>query len=134
MIKCWTSTGKFKIDKITCSKSQCRTPNDLSKNNCRCLYCILKMIWKLQICRNFQKQSPGGVCRKGVPRHSAKFTVKHLCPRPQAATLLKKETEAQVFLCECCVISENTLFYRTPPGDCFWTFSVHNVRLWFISS
>ena len=30
------------------------------------------------------------------------------------ATLLKKETLAQVFPCEFCKISKNTFFYRTP--------------------
>ena len=25
-----------------------------------------------------------------------------------------------MFSCECCEISKNTLFYRTPLGDCFW--------------
>ena len=31
------------------------------------------------------------------------------------ATLLKKETLAQVFSCEFCEISKNTFSYRTPP-------------------
>ena len=31
------------------------------------------------------------------------------------ATLLKKETLAQVFSCEFCQISKNTFSYRTPP-------------------
>ena len=59
--------------------------------------------------------------KKGVCRNLTKFTGKHLCQslffnkvagmRP--ATLLKKETLAQVFSCEFCEISKNTLFYRT---------------------
>ena len=28
---------------------------------------------------------------------------------------MKKETPAQVFSCEFCEISKNTIFYRTPP-------------------
>ena len=31
------------------------------------------------------------------------------------ATLLKKETRAQVFSCEFCEISKNAFYYRTPP-------------------
>ena len=34
---------------------------------------------------------------------------------PQPATLLKKETVAQVFSCEFCEISENTFSYRATP-------------------
>ena len=63
-------------------------------------------------------------CSKiGVLRNFAKFTVKHLCEsfffnkdvglRPK--TLLKKEALAQVFYCELCKISKDTLSYRTPP-------------------
>ena len=36
-----------------------------------------------------------------------------LIQRP--ATLLKKQTLAQVFSCEFCEISKNTFFHRTPP-------------------
>ena len=32
-----------------------------------------------------------------------------------ACNFIKKETLAQVFSCEFCEISKNTLFYRTPP-------------------
>ena len=66
---------------------------------------------------------PEVFCEKGVLRNFAKFTGKHLCQslffnkvaglRP--ATLLKKETLAQVFSCELCEVSKNTFFYRTPP-------------------
>ena len=53
-------------------------------------------------------------------RNFAKFTGKHLCQslffnnglRP--ATLLKKETLAQVFSCEFCEISKNTFLQNTP--------------------
>ena len=33
----------------------------------------------------------------------------------KALNLIKKETLAQVFSCECCEISKNTFFYRAPP-------------------
>ena len=50
--------------------------------------------------------------RKDVLRNSTIFTRKHLCLslfiRP--ATLLKKEALAQVFSCEFCEISKNTIF------------------------
>ena len=62
-----------------------------------------------------QKQSP-----RGVLRNFTKFSRKLLChslffnnvtgKRP--ATLLKKETLAQMFSCEFCEISKNTPFYR----------------------
>ena len=58
--------------------------------------------------------------RKGVLRHIAKFTGKHLCQRlffnkvvglrPQACNFIKKETLAQVFSCEFCEISKDTFF------------------------
>ena len=70
-----------------------------------------------------QKQSSGGVLWKGFLRNFVKFTGKHLRQslffnkvaglRP--ATLLKKETLAQVFSCEFYEISKNNFFYRTPP-------------------
>ena len=41
----------------------------------------------------YQKQSPRGV---------------------QVCNFIKKETLAQVFFCECCQISKNTISYRTP--------------------
>ena len=34
---------------------------------------------------------------------------------PEACNFIKKETLAQVFSCEFCEISKNTLCYRTPP-------------------
>ena len=33
----------------------------------------------------------------------------------KALNLIKKETLAQVFSCECCKISKNTFSYRAPP-------------------
>ena len=44
------------------------------------------------------------------------------------ATLLKKETLAQVFYCEFCEISKNTFFHRTPLVAAA---SVHSERLLF---
>ena len=34
--------------------------------------------------------------------------------RPRACNFVKKETLAQVFSCEICEISKNTLLYKTP--------------------
>ena len=66
---------------------------------------------------------PEVFCEKGFLRNFVKFTGKHLCQslffnkvaglRP--ATLLKKETLAQVFSCKFYEISKNNFFYRTPP-------------------
>ena len=55
---------------------------------------------------------------KGVLKNFAKFTAKHLCQSLsfnkvlglRSATLLKKETLAQVFSCEFCKIFKNTFF------------------------
>ena len=60
--------------------------------------------------------------RKGVPRNFAKFSGKHLCQSLfinkvvglRSATLLKKETLAQLFSCQFCKISKEHPFYRTP--------------------
>ena len=57
-------------------------------------------------------------CKKAVLRKFAKFTGKHQCQSVffnkivglRSATLLKKETLAQVFSCKFCEISENILF------------------------
>ena len=35
-------------------------------------------------------------------------------PEPEACNFIKKDTLAQIFSCECCEISKNTFFYRTP--------------------
>ena len=43
------------------------------------------------------------------------FKDRSSCPEALPATLLKKETLAQVFSCEFCEISKSTFFYRTPP-------------------
>ena len=63
---------------------------------------------------------PEVFCKKGVLKNFTKFTGKNLYQRPflkklQApATLLKKESLAQVFSCEFCETFKNTFFYRTP--------------------
>ena len=69
----------------------------------------------------FQKQLPGGVCKKGVLRNFAKFRGKHLSRKlffkkvaGLACNCIKKESLTQMFSCEFCEISKNTFFYRTP--------------------
>ena len=67
---------------------------------------------------NYRSSRPEVFCKKGVLKDYAKFKGKHLCQslflnkfaslRP--ATLLKKETLAQVFSCEFCEISRNTFY------------------------
>ena len=61
-------------------------------------------------------------CENGALRNYVKFTGKHQCESLflnkvtglWPATLLKKETLAQVFSCEFYEISKNTFFNRTP--------------------
>ena len=59
-------------------------------------------------------------CKKGVVRNSTKFTGKHLCQSlffnkvAGPATLLQKQTLAQMFSCGFCEISNNTFLHRTP--------------------
>ena len=60
--------------------------------------------------------------KKGILRNFSKFTVKHQC------NLIKKETMAQVFSCEFCEISKNTLSYRTPPVAA----SVFYTSMWLV--
>ena len=56
--------------------------------------------------------------KKGVLRNFTEFTGKHLCQSLffnkvaflRLATLLKKETLAQVFFCKFCEISKNIFF------------------------
>ena len=60
--------------------------------------------------------------KKGAHRNFTKFTGKHLCQSLffnkvaglRSATLLKKETMAQVFSCEFSKISKNTFFTEHP--------------------
>ena len=63
----------------------------------------------------FRSSLPEVFWKKGVLRNFAKFTGKNLCQSLRPATLLKKEPLAQVFFCEFCEISKNTISYRTPP-------------------
>ena len=51
--------------------------------------------------------------RKSVLRNFTKFTWKHLC-QSLFCNFIEKETLTQVFSCEFCEISKNTLSYRTP--------------------
>ena len=60
-------------------------------------------------------------CKKDVLRNVAKFTGKHLYQRlfsdkvaGLACNLIKKESLAQVFSCQFCEISKNTVFSGTP--------------------
>ena len=59
---------------------------------------------------------PEVFCKKGVLKHFAKFTGKHMCQSLffNKVAVLKKETLAQLFSCEFCKIFRNTFFYRTP--------------------
>ena len=66
--------------------------------------------------RTCRSSCPEMFCKKGVLKHFAKFTGKHLCQNLflivaalRHATFLKKETLAQVFSCEFCEILKNTL-------------------------
>ena len=59
--------------------------------------------------------------KKGVLRNFTKFTGKHLCQSPffkscraKACNFIKKEILTQVFSCELCEISKNTLFTEHP--------------------
>ena len=90
-------------------------------------------------------------CKKGILKNFAKFTGKQLCQilffnkvvglRP--ATLIIKETLAQVFSFEICEIFENALFYRTSPVaasvfslDLNWTWkdSLEKISMFFTNS
>ena len=62
--------------------------------------CSVKKVF-LEISQNSQKNT----CVR------VSFLVKF---KPEACSFIEKETLAQVFSCEFCKISKNTLFYRTP--------------------
>ena len=98
-----------------------KTNSDVSSNNknftpCKC-YLIRDKFGK---CMHGSSR-PEVFCKKVVLRYFTKSTGKHLYQslsfknvaglRP--ATLLKKETLAQVFSCEFCEISNNTFLHRT---------------------
>ena len=74
---------------------------------------------------------------KGGPRNFTKCTGKHLCQsfffnkvaglRPEACNFIKNEALAQVFFCEFCEISKNTLFTEhlwTTASECWQHFRV----------
>ena len=66
---------------------------------------------------NERSSRPEVFCKKGVLRNLAKFTGKHLCQRLlclRPATVLKKESLAQVLSSEFCEISKNTIFKCRP--------------------
>ena len=83
----------------------------------------------------FRSSRPEMFCKKGVHRNFAKFKGTHLCQSllfnkvfgPRPSTLCKKETQAQVFSCEFCVILR-TPFSKNPPvaasPSCFMVFNI----------
>ena len=89
-----------------------------------CQNCLLNNLWTFVVsiwAKELQKQPPQAVYEKGVLRHFEKFTGKHLwrnlffdkvADRPEPATLLKKETLAQVFPCDFYEISVNTFLQK----------------------
>ena len=97
----------MKTDKSPVSKEQVGSSNFfhfISK-----LFSLIELIWKIYFCAFVLNL----------------FTGKHQCqsqPADSACNFIKKETLAQVFSCEFCVISKKTVFYRTPPGGCFRIF------------
>ena len=61
--------------------------------------------------------------QKIVLKNFAKFTGTHLCQSlyfNKSCSCIRKETPAQVFSCEFCKKFLEQLFYRAPPGYCFW--------------
>ena len=88
---------------------------------------VIMIVWIKLYCDwtnwiTFQRSScPEVFCKKGVLRNVIKFTRKHLCQSLffdkvaglRHATLIIKETLAQVLSSEFYEISKNTFFYRT---------------------
>ena len=66
-----------------------------------------------QICSHFRSYYRRCSIKNGVLRNFAKFTGKKLC---QSLFFIKKETLAQVFLCEVCKVFKNTFL-----TDFLWT-------------
>ena len=68
--------------------------------------------YNADVCKDpndYRISRPEGFCKRGVLKHFAKFTGKHLCQSTWAcrpATLFKKMTLVQVFSCEFCEISK----------------------------
>ena len=96
----------------------------------------LRHLWYMaqEIC--FRSSRPEVFCKKGVHRNFAKFTGKHHCQSlffnkvAGPATLLKKDTLAQVFSCEFCEISKNAFRYRTPLVTASSIYTCHQDILW----
>ena len=85
---------------------------------------LTKLFWKQLFFSaavwNASNSRPEVFYKTVVLTNFTKFSGKHLCQslflnKVVPATLLKKETLAQVFSCEFCEIFKNTFFYRTPP-------------------
>ena len=74
--------------------------------------------------RSAPEAATGGVLEKKVFLETSLNSQENICAkvsfliklRAQACNFVKKETLAQVLSCE---ISQKSLFYRTPLGDCF---------------
>ena len=85
------------------------------------LYALCELLEEQAVlCGNNRSSRPEVFCKKGVLRNFAKFTGKHLYQirffnkvAGLACNFVKKESLAQVFFCEFCEISKNTVFYRT---------------------
>ena len=76
---------------------------------------FLDVTRKLYIRRNSNQVDP--IQMFYVLRNLVKFTGKHLCQSLQffnSPETLFRKTLAHVFSCECCEISKNTFFHRTP--------------------
>ena len=69
-------------------------------------------------------------CEKGVFKNFAKFTGKHLCYSLFFNKVFKKETLAQVFSCEFCEISKNSLFteYLWATVLILWTYLMPSIQ------
>ena len=105
--------------------------------------CIRSFSYNIKSHKHWNRSSrPKVFCKKGVLENFAKFTWKHPCQSLSfnKVAFIKKETLAQVFSCEFCEISKNTVSYRTPPvaasvkKDYYWKLSqtekfVINVRV-----
>ena len=81
---------------------------------------FLKQLFFSAAVWNARNSRPEVFYKTVVLTNFTKFSGKHLCQslflnKVVPATLLKKETLAQVFSCEFCEIFKNTFFYRTPP-------------------
>ena len=85
---------------------------------------VIQINWRQSLNRG---SPPEVFFKKGILRNFAKFTEKLLCQRLffnkvtslRPATLLKKESLAQVFSCEFCDISKNIFSLQNTSGGCF---------------